>query len=152
MSVILIGLLILILLEAKVEFIIGYCVLVVMYLLYKNNNKVKESFEIPISYSNLMLNDLPQTEPVAKQENEKDEERLKRIKEYLDTNQETTLKNMYYDDVFRSSTDYFNKKSGYRQYYRTPEVSGDISSIYINKPSCKYNPEVCYPLEDTRTV
>jgi len=144
-------LLILILYEVSAPYIILYCFLVLLYKYLQRRERI-EPFTLPQSYlktkdpvNNIMLNDLPLEEKIEVSEEDK-----KRVQNYIAKNSETSMKQLYYENIFRPVEDYFDKKNGYRQFYTIPDVSGFIDRIYRDMPSCKDNPEYCFSYRDIR--
>jgi len=110
-----------------------------MYLAYSEfiQNKTPETFETSYNKGNMFMNRIPYDD-ITKRD-------ITKVKQYVDENQETLMKHLYYEDIFRPLTDYFQKKSSYRQFYTTPDVSGHIEYVYKNMKSCKEDPTICFP-------
>ena len=119
-----------------------YVSIYVIYMIYSEfiQNKKTETFETTYNKGNLFMNKIPYDD-ITKRD-------IIKVKQYVDENQETLMKTLFYEDIFRPLTDYFEKKTSYRQFYTTPDVSGHIDCVYRDMKSCKEDPTICFPYRD----
>ena len=98
--------------------------------MYTRDSSITETLST-VGSTNLMQNTLPYDDlSIPKEKIEEEDFR-------------TRIRDLYYEDIYRPLEDYFDKKTGYRQFYQTPDVSGFIDAVYRNQPSCKDNSLFC---------
>ena len=129
---------VLILLRVKIELILMYS-LFLLYEFIQKNEAFRPTVPEKLDLNNLMGNKLPFQEDIDA-----------KITKFIKENDEKSIKELYYEDVYRPLDDYFDKRTGYRQLYTNNDVSGDFIDSFKNMPSCKENPEYCYPNYDNR--
>ena len=132
---------ILILLNIPFAYIGLYFIYVLYYYIMEYEKNNIETYNNMYNKDNIVQNKLP----FVKQEFTNEQ-----IKKYIDNNQETNIRSLFYKDIFRPAEDYFSKKNPYRQFYRTADVSGYIDFVGGNMKSCKEDPSVCFPYRDNR--
>jgi hypothetical protein len=131
---------ILILLNIQLTYIGIYIIYLIYYLIIK--------YEINIETYNKMHNKdniVHNTLPYVKQEFTEEQ-----IKKYINENQETNMKSLFYQDIFRPPEDYFSKKNSYRQFIKVPDMDGYKNFIIGEMKSCKEDASVCFPYRDNR--
>lgn len=127
---------ILLLLDIDKRLFVALLAVTLVYTAMKQNEAFSSPTPLPpaLSQDNPFGNTLPLETPKDPDEEERN---------FFEDNQETTIRALYNENIFRPLEDYFDKRSGFRQFYRTPDVSGFINTVYRNQPSCKDDPFYC---------
>jgi len=143
----------------KKNLFIAIIVISLLYYLYLKRNvlfplkKQSNIPKVPMTEDNPFANNLPfiekgdppfilDTAPIQYGEDA--------LKQYIDSNENKEMKDLYYEDVFRPLEDYYDKKSAYRQFYNNPDVEGFVDFVYGDMKSCKDTATTCFPYYDNR--
>jgi len=131
---------VLILLDVPLTYIGLYLIYFIYYLIIKYEINI-ETYDKMYNKDNIVQNKLPYVKKEFTEE---------QIKKYIDENQETNMRTLFYQDIFRPPEDYFSKKNPYRQFVKVPDMEGYKNFIIGEMKSCKEDPSVCFPYRDNR--
>jgi diphthamide biosynthesis methyltransferase len=118
---------VLILLDVPLTYIGLYLIYFIYYLIIKYEINI-ETYDKMYNKDNIVQNKLPYVKKEFTEE---------QIKKYIDENQETNMRTLFYQDIFRPPEDYFSKKNPYRQFVKVPDMEGYKNFIIGEMKSCK---------------